>query len=50
MFDPDDDVELDLYDLIAEQAPIAQVIRKTRIPNLQLVPSTLAWPSSISSW
>jgi len=42
MFDPDDDVELDLYDLIAEQAPIAQVIRKTRIPNLQLVPSTLA--------
>lgn len=42
MFDPDDDVELDLYDLIAEQAPITKVIRKTRIPNLQLVPSTLA--------
>jgi chromosome partitioning protein len=42
MFDPDDDVELDLYDLVAEQAPIAQVIRKTRIPNLELVPSTLA--------
>lgn len=42
MFDPDDDIELDLYDLIAEQAPIAQVIRKTRVPNLELVPSTLA--------
>lgn len=42
MFDPDDDVELDLYDLIAEQTPIHKVIRKTRIPNLQLVPSTLA--------
>jgi chromosome partitioning protein len=42
MFDPDDDVEWDLYDLVAEQTPINKVIRKTRIPNLQLVPSTLA--------
>lgn len=42
MFDPDNDVELDLYDLIAEETPIAQVIRKTRLPNLSLVPSTLA--------
>lgn len=42
MFDPDDDVDLDLYDLIAEGTPISRVIRKTRIPNLELVPSTLA--------
>ncbi|MFV1501373.1 ParA family protein [Mycobacterium kansasii] len=42
MFDSDEDDELDLYDLIAERAPIAQVIRKTRIANLDLVPSTLA--------
>lgn len=42
MFDPDDDVELDLYDLIREGTPVAEVIRKTRIPNLSLVPSTLA--------
>lgn len=42
IFDPDDDVELDLYDLIGEETPIARIIRKTRIPNLELVPSTLA--------
>ncbi|KQH79872.1 soj protein [Mycobacterium gordonae] len=42
MFDPDDDVDLDLYDLIADQAPVARVIRKTRIANLEIIPSTLA--------
>jgi chromosome partitioning protein len=42
MFDPDDDVELDLYDLIAEETPIVKVIRTTRIDNLDLIPSTLA--------
>ncbi|KPN46204.1 ParA family protein [Mycobacterium intracellulare] len=42
MFDPDDDVELDLYDLIGEGVPVGRIIRKTRIPNLELVPSTLA--------
>lgn len=42
MFDPDDDVEFDIYDLIKEEAPIEKVIRQTRIPNLDLVPSTLA--------
>lgn len=42
MFDPDEEVDLDLYDLIAQRAPIAEVIRKTRIPNLELVPATLA--------
>lgn len=42
MFDPDDDVEFDVYDLIKGVAPIHEVIRKTRIPNLDLVPSTLA--------
>jgi chromosome partitioning protein len=41
MFDPDDDVEFDVYDLIKEEAPIDKVIRSTRIPNLDLVPSTL---------
>jgi chromosome partitioning protein len=42
MFDPDDDVEYDLYDLIREETPITKVIRQTRIDGLDLVPSTLA--------
>ncbi|MCP9276496.1 ParA family protein [Mycolicibacterium arenosum] len=42
MFDPDDDVECDVYDLIKEVAPIEKVLRPTRIPNLDLIPSTLA--------
>jgi chromosome partitioning protein len=42
MFDPDDDVEFDVYDLIKEEASIGKVIRSTRIENLDLVPSTLA--------
>jgi chromosome partitioning protein len=42
MFDPDDDVEFDIYDLIGEAMPIHKVIRKTRLDNLDLVPSTLA--------
>ena len=42
MFDPDDDVEFDVYDLIKDEAPIHGVIRSTRIPGLDLVPSTLA--------
>ncbi|GAB7144178.1 AAA family ATPase [Mycobacterium riyadhense] len=43
MFDPDDDVEFDIYDLIAApDVPISKVIRKTRLDNLDLVPSTLA--------
>jgi chromosome partitioning protein len=42
MFDPDDDVEFDIYDLIRERTPIDKVIRSTRISNLDLVPSTLA--------
>jgi chromosome partitioning protein len=42
MFDPDDDVEFDIYDLIADSAPIDQVIRKTRLENLDIVGSTLA--------
>ena len=42
MFDPDDDVEFDIYDLIKEEVPIDKVIRSTRIANLDLVPSTLA--------
>jgi chromosome partitioning protein len=42
MFDPDDDVEFDIYDLIGDGMPIDRVIRKTRLDNLDLVPSTLA--------
>jgi chromosome partitioning protein len=42
MFDPDDDVEFDIYDLIREEMPISKVIRSTRLENLDLVPSTLA--------
>ena len=42
MFDPDDDVEFDIYDLIKDETPIVKVIRQTRIENLDLVPSTLA--------
>jgi chromosome partitioning protein len=42
MFDADDDVEFDLYDLIKNDTPIAKVIRATRIDNLDLLPSTLA--------
>lgn len=42
MFDPDDDVEFDVYDLIREQTPVEKVIRRTRLDNLDLVPSTLA--------
>jgi chromosome partitioning protein len=42
MFDPDDDVEFDIYDLIREGTSVTQVIRSTRLDNLDLVPSTLA--------
>lgn len=42
MFDPEDDVEYDIYDLIKEHVPLADVIRQTRIEHLDLVPSTLA--------
>lgn len=42
MFDPDDDVEYDIYDLIRDEVPLVKVIRRTRIDNLDLVPSTLA--------
>ena len=42
MFDPDDDVEFDIYDLIREGKPVTDVIRRTRLANLDLVPSTLA--------
>ena len=42
MFDPRDDVEFDIYDLIKEETPLLKVIRQTRIDNLDLVPSTLA--------
>jgi chromosome partitioning protein len=42
MFDPDDDVEFDLYDLIKEGAPLQKVIRPTRVAGLDLLPSTLA--------
>jgi len=41
MFDPDEDVEFDIYDLIKGEAPVEKVIRSTRISNLDLVPSTL---------
>src|ERR1700681_3666027 len=34
MFDPDDDVEFDIYDLIREEMPISKVIRSTRLENL----------------
>ena len=42
MFDPEDDVELDLYDVIQGEVPLAKVIRTTRIDKLDLLPSTLA--------
>lgn len=42
MFDPDDDVEFDLYDLIKGETPILKVIRNTRVENLDVLPSTLA--------
>src|SRR4051794_29499632 len=42
MFDPDDDVEFDLYDVIRNDADLDKVIRQTRVPNLDLLPSTLA--------
>src|SRR3954471_20870895 len=42
MFDPEDDVEFDIYDLIREGTPVTKVIRPTRLENLDLVPSTLA--------
>lgn len=42
MFDPNDDVEFDLYDLVKNETPITKVIRCTRIDNLDLLPSTLA--------
>lgn len=44
MFDPDDDVEFDLYDCIKtteEDLPLHKVIRQTRVDNLDLLPSTL---------
>jgi chromosome partitioning protein len=42
MFDPDDDVEYDLYDLVKDEVPLSKVVRGTRIDNLDVVPSTLA--------
>lgn len=42
MFDPDDDVEFDLYDVIKGDTPVEKVVRATRIDNLDLLPSTLA--------
>lgn len=42
MFDPNDDVEFDVYDLVKDEVPLVKVIRQTRIDNLDLVPSTLA--------
>ncbi len=42
MFDADNEIDLDLYDLIGEETPVADVIRKTRVTNLHLIPSTLA--------
>jgi len=42
MFDPNDDVEFDLYDLIQGEVPLVKVIRQTRIDSLDLIPSTLA--------
>lgn len=42
MFDPDDDVEFDIYDLIKGEVPLHKVVRQTRIDNLDMVPSTLA--------
>lgn len=46
MFDPDDDVEFDLYDCIKtteEDLLLHKVIRQTRVDNLDLLPST--WKS-----
>jgi chromosome partitioning protein len=42
MFDPDDDVEFDLYDVIGREVPLDKVIRPTRLEYLDLLPSTLA--------
>ncbi|MGY4646609.1 ParA family protein [Mycobacterium sp. URHB0021] len=42
MYDPDDDVEYDIYDLVKDEVPLTKVIRQTRIDGLDLVPSTLA--------
>lgn len=42
MFDPDDDVEFDLYDLIKDRDTVRKVVRQTRIDSLDLIPSTLA--------
>src|SRR5512142_19765 len=42
MFDPDDDVEFDLYDVIKREVPLPKVLRQTRVPGLELLPSTLA--------
>ncbi|WP_431240926.1 ParA family protein (plasmid) [Mycolicibacterium aichiense] len=42
MFDPEDDVEFDIYDLIKEDVPFDKVVRRTRLDNLDLVPATLA--------
>jgi len=42
MFDPDDDVELDLFDVIKDRTPVEKAIRRTRLEYLDLLPSTLA--------
>jgi chromosome partitioning protein len=42
MFDPDDNVEFDLFDLVKERTPLNKVIRRTRLESLDLLPSTLA--------
>jgi chromosome partitioning protein len=42
MFDPEDDVEFDLYDVIVGEVDLGKVIRPTRVPGLDILPSTLA--------
>lgn len=42
MFDPGDDVEFDLHDVIGRDMPLHKVIRETRLRDLDLLPSTLA--------
>ncbi len=43
MFDPDDDIAVDLHDLIRGETPIVKVIRAPPpvLDNLDLLPSTL---------
>jgi len=42
-------VERDIYNVLLQRVPIAEVTRPTEVENLFIVPATLTWPARRSS-